>query len=152
MFSKILYPTDFSDVSQKALAYIKSLKGAGAKTVIVLRVINEKKAECISQGVAWAGMDVADFLKESYRMLTEKAQEEVKPVESELKAAGLDVEIMVEKGVPQLKILEIADEKEVSAIILGSHGRSNLTSALLGSVSDHVIRHARQPVIVIKRD
>jgi hypothetical protein len=37
MFSKILYPTDFSDVSQKALAYIKSLKGAGAKTVIADR-------------------------------------------------------------------------------------------------------------------
>jgi nucleotide-binding universal stress UspA family protein len=152
MFSKILYPTDFSDVSQKALAYIKSLKGAGAKTVIVLRVINEKKAECISRGVAWSGMEVADFLKESYRILMDEAKTEVAPIESELKEAGFDVEVMVERGVPQLKILEIAEEKEVSVIILGSHGRSNLASALLGSVSDHVIRHARQPVIVIKRD
>ena len=43
MFEKILYPTDFSDVSKKALAYIKSLKSAGTKQVIILRVINKKK-------------------------------------------------------------------------------------------------------------
>lgn len=152
MFENLLYPTDFSDVSKKALDYIKSLKGSGAKKVIILRVINERKAECISQGVAWAGMQVADFLKESYRMLIEEAKAEVKPVEAELKAAGFDVEIMLERGVPQLRILEVAEEKEVSVIILGSHGRSNLAAVLLGSVSDHVIRHARRPVIVIKRD
>ena len=67
MFEKILYPTDFSDVSQKALAYIKSLKCTGAKQVIILRVINEKKAEYISQGVAWAGVEVADFLRQTYQ-------------------------------------------------------------------------------------
>ena len=33
MFEKILYPTDFSDVSKKALDYIKRLKEAGTKKV-----------------------------------------------------------------------------------------------------------------------
>lgn len=152
MFQKILYPTDFSDVSKKALAYIKSLKSTGAKEVIVLRVINEKKAECISQGVAWAGRQVADFLKETYERLTDEAYEEVKPIEAELKDAGFDTRVMVERGMPYLKILEVAEEEKVSVIILGSHGRSNLSSVLLGSVSDHVIRHSKRPVLVIKRD
>ncbi|MGQ9748471.1 universal stress protein [Desulfosoma sp.] len=40
----------------------------------------------------------------------------------------------------------------MSAIILGSHGRSNLSSVLLGSVSEYVIRHAKKPVIVVRRD
>jgi nucleotide-binding universal stress UspA family protein len=31
MFEKILYPTDFSDASKKALDYVKQLKKAGAK-------------------------------------------------------------------------------------------------------------------------
>jgi hypothetical protein len=31
MFEKILYPTDFSDVSRKALDYIKTLKNAGGR-------------------------------------------------------------------------------------------------------------------------
>jgi len=42
MFEKILYPTDLSDVSKKALDYIKQLKEAGARKVIVLHVIDER--------------------------------------------------------------------------------------------------------------
>jgi hypothetical protein len=40
MFEKILYPTDFSDVSKKALTYIMAMRGAGVKQVVVLRVID----------------------------------------------------------------------------------------------------------------
>jgi nucleotide-binding universal stress UspA family protein len=45
MFEKILYPTDFSDVSRKAMDYIKQLKSVGAKKVIVLHVIDERAVE-----------------------------------------------------------------------------------------------------------
>lgn len=74
----------------------------------------------------------------------------MRPIELELKAAGFKVTSRVEEGVPHVKILEVANEENVSAIILGSHGRSNLSSVLLGSVSDYVIRHAKKPVIVVK--
>ncbi len=43
MFEKILYPTDFSDVSRKAVDYIKTLKDPGTKEVIVLHVIDERE-------------------------------------------------------------------------------------------------------------
>ncbi|HBF42470.1 MAG TPA: universal stress protein [Desulfobacteraceae bacterium] len=152
MFEKILYPTDFSDVSKKALAYIKNLRNTGTKQVIILRVINKSKAERISQGVAWAGVEVADFLKETYQKLGEEAYEEVKPIESELKETGFEVKIRVVKGIPYSKILEVEQEEDVSAIVLGSHGRSNLSDMLLGSVSNHVIRHSKKPVLVIKRE
>ena len=49
MFEKILYPTDFSNVSKKALKYIKRLKDAGAKEVVVLHVIDEREIESVSQ-------------------------------------------------------------------------------------------------------
>ena len=49
MFEKILYPTDFSDVSKKALEYVKKLKDAGTKEVIVLHVIDEREIENISR-------------------------------------------------------------------------------------------------------
>jgi len=48
MFEKILYPTDFSDASKKALDYIKQLKGAGTKEVVVLHVIDEREIEHIA--------------------------------------------------------------------------------------------------------
>jgi nucleotide-binding universal stress UspA family protein len=49
MFEKILYPTDFSDVSKKALDYIKQLMQAGAKEVIVLHVMDEREIDAIFQ-------------------------------------------------------------------------------------------------------
>jgi len=48
MFEKILYPTDFSDVSKKPLNYLKQLMDARAKEVIVLHVIDERKIEAIA--------------------------------------------------------------------------------------------------------
>jgi nucleotide-binding universal stress UspA family protein len=152
MFEKVLYPTDFSDVSKKALAYLKSMKNAGANQVIILRVINDKRVDCISKGIALAGKETSRFLKGVYEELLEEAFREVKPIESELGEAGLEVKVRVERGVPHSKILEVAEEEEVSVIVLGSHGRSNLSDMLLGSVSDHVIRHSLKPVLVVKRN
>jgi len=152
MFKKILYPTDFSDVSQKALQYVKALQSAGTKKVVLLRVISDKSMECIGKGIALAGKEVAAFLSQALRSLQEEAWQEIRPIEDELKAMGYDVTTRIESGVPQIRILEIAEAENVSAIVLGSHGRSNVSSALLGSVSDHVIRHSKRPVIVIKRD
>jgi len=152
MFEKILYPTDFSDASKKAIAYLKNMKTAGTRQVIILNVIDEKKVEYISQGITWAGLSVADFLRQTYQRLIEEAHEELKSIESELKQAGFDIKVMAEKGNPYSKILEVAEEEDVSAIILGSHGKSNLKSMLLGSVSEYVIHHSTKPVIVIRRD
>lgn len=151
MFQKILYPTDFSDVAQKALQYVKALKPAGAEQVVLVRVISDKSMECIGKGIALAGKEVSNFLSQAFTSLQEEARQQIMPIEDELKAAGFDVITRIESGVPQIRILEIAEEEKVSAIVLGSHGRGNLSSALLGSVSDHVIRHAKQPVIVVKR-
>jgi len=151
MFETILYPTDLSDVSLKALDYVKGLQGAGTKKVILLRVINDKSMECISKGLALAGREVSTFLAQVLQSLQEEARQRIRPIEEELKAQGLDVTTRIEHGLPQTRILEIAEAENVSAIVLGSHGRSNVSSALLGSVSDHVIRHAKRPVLVVKR-
>ena len=151
MFEKILYPTDFSDVSRKAIPYIKGFKSAGAKTILLLRIIDEKKVKCISQGAAWSSREVADYLNQTVQWLEKEAAAELEPLKAELIEAGFDVQAKVEIGMPHLKIVDIAEEEDVSVIILGSHGKSNLRAALLGSVSDYVVRHAKKPVIVIKR-
>jgi len=49
MFKKILYPTDFSDVSKKAIDYIKQLTESGSETVIALHVINQRGMQAIEQ-------------------------------------------------------------------------------------------------------
>ena len=151
MFEKILYPTDFSDVSKKALAYIMGMRMMGVKEVVVLRVIDQKRTDFKTMGISCSEKEVVDFFKDVNRKLEEDALNELKPIQSKLRAAGFQVRLRVERGAPKLKILEVEKEEDISAIVLGSHGKSNISEMLLGSVSEHVIRHCKKPVLVIKR-
>ncbi len=152
MFEKVLYPTDFSDIAQTALKTVIELRGAGTKHVVLVRVLNDRYIEYIQKGIVFAGKDVGAFLVNVCATLKDEALQKLKPIESALVESGFTVTVRVECGSPHLKILDIAKSENVSAIILGSHGRSNISSALLGSVSDHVIRHAACTVVVVKRD
>jgi nucleotide-binding universal stress UspA family protein len=145
MFDKILYPTDFSDVAVKALKYIKGLKASGAKEIVVMHVIDKRGIDSVHR-----------FLGEKeFQKLEKHKQEEteklLKGVEKELKEAGLKVSLRVETGMPVSEILRVEEEEDVSAIVIGSHGWSNLQEIFLGSVSEKVIRRSKKPVLVIKR-
>ncbi len=46
----------------------------------------------------------------------------------------------------------VAESESAELVVVGSHGRSGLKAALLGSVSRHVVSHAACPVVVVKAD
>ena len=145
MFEKILLPTDFSDVAEKALDCVKQLKDAGTREVVVLHVIKKNSLEVIAQYSS-----IRDF-EEVEKEVEGDAREKLSRIEKELKETGFQVKIRVETGFPFSEILRVEDEEDVSAIVIGSHGLSNIKEILLGSVSESVIRKAKKPVIVIKR-
>ncbi len=151
MFEKILYPTDFSDVSKKALAYIMGMRKIEVKEVVVLHVIDQKRTDFKTMDITSVGKDVVDSFKYVNRKLEEDALNELKAIQSKLRAARFQVILRVERGIPKVKILQVEKEEDISAIVLGSHGKSNISEMLLGSVSEHVIRHCKKPVLVIKR-
>jgi len=145
MFKKILLPTDFSDVAEKALGCVKQLKDAGTREVVVLHVIKKNSLEVIAQYSS-----IRDF-EEVEKEVEGDAREKLSRIEKELRETGFQVKIRVETGFPFSEILRVEDEEDVSAIVIGSHGLSNIKEILLGSVSESVIRKAKNPVIVIKR-
>jgi len=144
MFKKILYPTDFSDVSKKALASILELKTAGAKEVVVMHVIDSRNLDAMAQYVP------ADLLR-TQEALEKIAREEAQAIADALEKKGFTVKIRIEEGIPARNILEAEEEEGISSIVIGSHGVSNIKEMFLGSVSEKVIRKAKSPVIVIKR-
>ena len=144
MFEKILYPTDFSDVSKKALNYLAQLKDAGTKEIVVLHVIDEKGIDAISRYGAGNAETVI-------REITKEAKEDGKKIEKKLMQSGLIVKIRIETGVPLKEILKVEEEEKVSAIVIGSHGKTNLEEMFLGSVSEKVIRQSKNPVLIVKR-
>jgi nucleotide-binding universal stress UspA family protein len=63
--------------------------------------------------------------------------------------AGFQATGRIESGKPWRTICAVAEELDVSAIVMGARGLSRVRSALLGSVSTEVLTHAGQPVLVI---
>jgi nucleotide-binding universal stress UspA family protein len=144
MFKKILFPTDFSDVSKKALAYIKQLKEAGTKEVVVLHVIDERQIEAIALYGTGESYVVIDRIEE-------EAIKEINAIEKELHESGFEVKTRLETGIPLREILRVEEAEKVSLIVIGSHGKTNMKEMFLGSVSEKVIRKAKNLVLVIKR-
>jgi nucleotide-binding universal stress UspA family protein len=65
---------------------------------------------------------------------------------------GVRVTFLVWEGDPGDSILEAARAEAADMIVLGSHGRGPIGRLLLGSVSQHVVRHADVPVVVVPHD
>lgn len=63
---------------------------------------------------------------------------------------SVKVKSEVLSGKPANAIVQIAKEKEVNLIVMGSHGRTGWDKVLMGSVSDRVIGHAQASVLVVK--
>ena len=67
------------------------------------------------------------------------------------KAAGLDVEVVVEQGVaPADLILNQAESKRFDMIVMGHQGKKGLSRYLIGSVASRVVAHAPCSVLVIR--
>ena len=146
MFEKILYATDFSEVSKKALDYVKQLKDAGTKEVVVLHVIDigEFASTALDEGGA---LDI----KKLERDMDEYTTREMGQIETELRKSGLNVKLRIERGVPLRVILRVEEEEDVSVVVLGSHGKGLVQEIFLGSVSEGIIRRSKKPVLVIRR-
>ena len=55
-------------------------------------------------------------------------------------------------GTPAAEIVELAEELEVGLVVVGSRGLGGIRRALMGSVSDSVVRHAHCPVLVVRKE
>jgi len=143
MFEKILYPTDFSDVAHKALDFVIRLKDAGAQEVVILHVIDKGSFDAIAR---YATKDIREIEKN----LKERAMAEIRPIEERLKKKGFKVKVIINKAVPYMGILDVEKKEKVSAIVIGSHGMSNIAEIFLGSVSEKIVRRAKTPVLVVR--
>jgi nucleotide-binding universal stress UspA family protein len=66
------------------------------------------------------------------------------------RAAGVTVSFLVWEGDPGPSIVEAAQAEAADLVVVGSHGRGRVGRFMLGSVSDHVIRNAVAPVLVVR--
>lgn len=140
-FAHALVPTDFSDSARFALDQAAELvQPSGAITLLhVLEV-----------PVAYSGeVPIADFARALDKRSTAALDEEAARLRRKTTAT---VCVRSRIGYPGAQTLAaLDDDRSVDLVVMGSHGRTGIKRALLGSVAEKVVRHARCPVFVARR-
>jgi nucleotide-binding universal stress UspA family protein len=143
MIKKILLPTDGSDRSMDAVRYAIDLAKQTNASILVLSVVDErfKSIETAPDPVA--------FMESAFM---ESAKTYVEAAENEIKKEGISVSKSVRIGNPADEIVKEAEESGIDLIVIGSHGRTRIQSALLGSVTMSVIhKETNIPVLIIRK-
>lgn len=145
MTASILLCTDGSEVSLEALA--SGLELLGRDHHFVLVTVADAPDPDVLSGTGHAG---ATMSADEFDLAVGAAHESARHVLSQAEARlGIgDVEVRVLGGEPAAAICELAIEVKARAIVLGTRGRGGITRALLGSVSDYVVREAPCTVMV----
>jgi nucleotide-binding universal stress UspA family protein len=74
--------------------------------------------------------------------LAKQAQETVSHATETIRKHGLNAEAVTRSGDPRSQIVEEARTWRADLLLLGSHGRTGIARWLIGSVAEHVVRHA----------
>ncbi len=149
MFRKVLYPTDFTDRSEKVIPYINKLKESGTTDVVVLHVIDDRHKDW-RESLYWISEKAKTELEEGFlSAVKNKTEEKLKEIKRKFDK-DLKIKFVIEYGSPYKAIIKVANKEEVSAITMISHSASDLEEMILGSVTDKVIRKSEQPCLIIK--
>lgn len=139
---KILVATDGSKNALRAVRYAGDLVRSMPSASITL--INVHDDAAMRGAEAFVGSkEVADYLRE----LSEK---ELQPAKQLLDEAGVKHDVAIRTGHISKEIIAFADSGNFDLVVVGSKGRSAIADLLLGSVAQHVLATAKQPVLLVK--
>lgn len=154
---QILAAVDFSKSTGAVLGQAASLARALEAKLWILHVTSDE-----TQSIAYESAQFSGYAPEFINMpgdvqlARDISAEEIKRehgqllgISETLRKDGIEVQSILLKGDAAKLILEKAENLQAGIIILGSHGHGLLHKALLGSVSEAVIHHARCNVMVV---
>lgn len=144
--STVLLCTDGSEAALQAI--VSGVRQLGPADRIVLVTVLEALDETLVTGVS--GFGSGSMSPEQFaRLQADRRTESDALLAETARRAGLGpVEMRVLDGPAGPAICDAAEIEGADVIVMGSRGRGGLRRAVLGSVSDHVIRHAPCSVLV----
>jgi len=94
-----------------------------------------------------------ELREETFEQAKKDAEEWLAKQAEQIRSGGGSVtEEHVRTGRPDHEIVSLGDDLGVGLIVIGSRGLTGKRRALMGSVSDSVVRHAHCPVMVVRKD
>lgn len=142
---KILVPVDGSKSSNRSVEVAKEIGKKFEAELLIMTVVSETS-------IFEQYPTNFPYTLEVNKANTERAEYVLKEVEESLKDYPYKVELFHTIGSPAEEIVNVAEERECSLIIVGNRGLGAFSRTLLGSVSNKVINASKISVLVVKSD
>jgi len=139
---KIVFGTDFSEVSERALGRVIDLARTLGASVDVVHVYALPAFNLPLEG---AVMSTAAYAAK----LTDRLQASLDAALARHRDAGVPLHGHLRAGTAHEELVAIAGELGADLIAIGTHARSGAAHAFLGSVAERVVRHADRPVLTL---
>ena len=136
MFETIAWATDGSELADSALEHVRKLAEIhGSRIVAVF-------ADGLLKGRSGGVPALADEPD-----IREKLEAQVE----ELRSAGFDARLEIRSGADEVaKIIErVAADVGADLVVVGTHGRSGVSAALMGSVARALCHTSRRPILIV---
>jgi nucleotide-binding universal stress UspA family protein len=130
VFSKVLLPVDFSEPSMETISLVKDLKGIG-KAVLV---------HVVDKGETQVEIDAS----------IQEAKKRLEDIGKDFRSEGIKVKIHALAGSPSESIISLAEEENVSLIILSTLGKGMFRELLLGGTARDVVRRTNRSVLAVR--
>ena len=149
--TKILLATDGSEEASLAAQTTVDIAEKTSSQLYVVYVWESLPLLASSYG----GLSYTDA--ESTQMMVEEAEHEARElldgqVEHIRDTGGTVIESYLRQGRPDQEIVNLAEKIGAGLIVMGSRGLRGMRRALMGSVSDSVVKHAHCPVFVVRKE
>ena len=141
-FKNILFPIDFSECSEQVFSNaLQMAETFGAKLYLLF----------VARDISYlTTIDVSpDFLMNTVAEVARAAEKKIEAFCGTHLGGFSNYETKVALGNPAEEIVKYADDQGIDLIIMGTHGRKGLERTFMGSVADHVIKHAGVPVMTV---
>jgi nucleotide-binding universal stress UspA family protein len=139
---RILVPIDFSDCSRKALEYALPFARQFHAALTVLHVVHVNYHAASSE---YTTFDYPELIEETQRAGEKQLRDLARSVRK-----GGPVKTVIQTGHPGSVIVDTARKLGVDLIIISTHGRTGFKRAFFGSTTEHVVRYAPCPVLILR--
>ncbi|MFI5296807.1 MAG: universal stress protein [Polyangiales bacterium] len=142
-FDNLLVAVDGSDVSASALQWAIDFAKGRPAVLRLLHVYTPTLSGLVPDGVLIASVESAVHLADA-------AQRRLDALVSAHRDDGVRIEKLLREGIAHEEILAEAEKTSADLIVMGTHGRTGIAHAILGSTAELVVRAAKVPVVTIR--
>lgn len=141
---RILVPVDFSEHTSDVLAWAGDVARRYDASITIVHVYQTLELVIPDGVILQSASSLVDLMRHLGAALDDARQR------LEVSAPGIPVKTELRHGVPFVEIVQCAREGDFDLVVIGTHGRTGIQHALVGSVAEKVVRKAPCPVLVAR--